>query len=170
MPIIYRPNIRILRNQNGFSMVEILITVLVLSLGLLGMAGLITTGMRSNAVAQYRSIATQQTLDMADRMRANLVAVRAGSYDAITANIPTSNDCVASECSAAQMAAYDHAQWNTANSRSLPGGAGTVVGNLTAGFVITLMWTEKEMVGATDPLCPVGTPVDTRCFLTRFSP
>lgn len=151
-------------------MLEVLVTILVLSLGLLGMAALVTTGMRSNNVAQFRSIATQQTLDIADRMRANLAGVRAGSYDDLAAGIPVSNDCTAVDCTAAQMAAYDHAQWNSANANSLPGGQGTVAGNLVNGFTITLMWTEKEMGANVDPVCPVGTPAATRCFLTRFSP
>lgn len=158
------------QTQKGFSMLEVLVTILVLSLGLMGMAALVTTGMRSNNVAQFRSIATQQTLDIADRMRANLAGVRAGSYDDLAAEIPASNNCSAINCTAAQMAAYDHAQWNTANANSLPGGQGTVVGNLVNGFTITLMWTEKEMGANTDPVCPGGTPAATRCFLTRFSP
>jgi type IV pilus assembly protein PilV len=156
--------------QNGFSMLEVLVTILVVSFGLLGMAALVATGLRSNNTAHYRSIATQQTLDIADRMRANLAGVRAGNYNALTAVIPVSVDCVATNCTAAQMSIYDHARWNTANFVLLPGGAGTVAGNLAAGFLITLRWTEKEMGGVVDPACPVGTPVDTRCFLTRFSP
>lgn len=156
--------------QNGFSMLEVLVTILVVSFGLLGMAALLTTGLRSNNTAHYRSIATQQTLDIADRMRANLAGVRTGTYDALAAIIPVSNDCVAANCNAAQMSTYDHAQWNTANSVLLPGGAGIVAGNLAAGFLITLSWIEKEMGGVADPACPVGTPVNTRCFLTRFSP
>ena len=157
-------------NQNGFSMLEVLVTILVLSFGLLGMAALITAGMRSNNIAQYRSIATQQTQDIADRMRANLAGVRAGSYDALTATIPASDDCIAAECNETQIAIYDHTLWNTANAAQLPGGLGTVAGNLAGGFQITMMWTEKEMGGATDPACPGGTAANTRCFVTRFSP
>jgi len=158
------------RYQNGFSMIEVLITILIFSFGLLGMAVLVTTGMRSNNVAQYRSIATQQTLDMADRMRANLAGVRSGSYDDLGADILVSSDCVAAECDTAQLAVYDQSQWNTANAALLPGGAGTVAGSLATGFLITLMWGEKEMGGAADPICPEDTPAGTRCFLTRFSP
>lgn len=161
---------RIKPKERGFSLLEVLVTILILSLGLLGMAGLVTTGMRSNNVAHYRSIATQQTLDIADRMRANLAGVRAGNYDDLAANIPASADCIATNCAAAQIAVYDHAQWNTANSIVLPDGVGTVAGNLVNGFIITLMWTEKEMGTATDPACPGGTSAATRCFLTRFSP
>ena len=151
---------------NGFSLLEVLITILVVSLGLLGMAALIISGVRSNNIAHYRSVATKQAEDIADRMRANLAGVTAGAYNDLTANIPTSSDCMATVCSAAQMAAYDHSQWNTANSRLLPGGQGTVNGNVTAGYTITLMWTEKDMNGESDPGCPVN----TRCFAARFAP
>jgi type IV pilus assembly protein PilV len=162
-------NFRARNKQKAFSLLEVLVTILVLSFGLLGMAALVTTGMRSNNVAHYRSIATQQTLDIADRMRANLIGARAGNYDALAVGIPASNDCMAAACDAAQMAVFDHAQWNTANAVLLPGGGGTVTGNVAGGFSIMLMWTEKEMGGRTDPGCP-GTPADMRCFATRFSP
>jgi type IV pilus assembly protein PilV len=156
--------------QNGFSMLEVLITILLISFGMLGMAALVTTGMRSNNTAHLRSVATQQTLDIADRMRANLVGVRTGTYDALANTIPASDDCMAAECDTAQIANYDHAQWNTANAALLPGGMGTVAGNLAAGFQITMMWTEKEMGANADPTCPGGTAAGTRCFSTRFSP
>ncbi len=158
------------KNQSGFSMIEVLVTVLILSFGLLGMANLITTGMRANTTAQYRSIATQQTIDMADRMRANLAGVRAGSYDNIAAGVPVADDCFAAECDLGQIATYDQAQWNATNATVLPNGSGTVVGDLANGFLITLMWVEKDMGGVVDPSCPGGTPADTRCFVTRISP
>ncbi|MFZ1319759.1 MAG: type IV pilus modification protein PilV [Candidatus Nitrotoga sp.] len=161
---------RLDNKQSGFSMLEVLVTILVVSFGLLGMAALITTGMRSNNTAYYRSIATQQTLDIADRMRANLAGVRTEDYNAMSAVIPVSADCVAGNCTSAQMSVFDHAQWNTANAALLPGGVGAVSGTPATGYLITMRWIEKEMGGATDPACPVGTPVNTRCFLTRFSP
>ncbi len=155
--------------RNGFSLLEVLITILVVSFGLLGMAALIISGVRSNNIAHYRSVATKQAEDIADRMRANLAGVTAGAYNDLTANIPTSSDCMATACSAAQMAAYDHAQWNTANSRLLPGGQGIVNGNVAAGYTITLRWTEKDTndEGADpNPDCPAN----TRCFAARFAP
>jgi len=140
-------------------MLEVLVTVLILSFGLLGMAALITTGMRSNHIAHYRSLSTQQTLNIADRMRANLAGVRAGAYDGLDATIPTDPDCVTNNCSETEMATYDHFQWNTANAQLLPGGNGTVTGTLATGFVINLSWTEKGAGGAV-----------TKSFTTRFSP
>lgn len=153
---------------NGFSLLEVLITILVVSFGLLGMAALIISGVRSNNIAHYRSVATKQAEDIADRMRANLAGVTAGAYNDLTANIPTSSDCMATACSAAQMAAYDHAQWNTANSRLLPGGQGTVNGNVAAGYTITLRWTEKDTNDEADP--NPDCPANTRCFAARFAP
>ncbi|SEM96614.1 type IV pilus modification protein PilV [Nitrosomonas marina] len=155
-----------MHHVRGFSMLEVLITVLVLSFGLLGMAGLIMTGMKSNATAHFRSVAIHQTHDIADRMRANLSGVRNGSYNDLTTNIPASNDCTAAECDADQMAVYDHAQWNVANGNLLPNGQGTVSGDLVNGYVITIMWTEKDRGGG----CQGVVSPETRCFLTRFSP
>ncbi|MCW5618894.1 MAG: type IV pilus modification protein PilV [Nitrosomonas sp.] len=156
--------------SRGISMLEVLITILIVSLGLLGMAGLITTGMKSNATAHYRSVATNQAQDIADRMRANLSGVRDGFYDALTTSIPAGTDCIATECNALQVSVFDHAQWNDVNARVLPGGAGTVTGSLVDGFLIVVMWVEKEMDGAVDPQCPNDVAAGTRCFLTRFSP
>lgn len=157
--------------SNGFSLIEVLITVLIVSFGLLGMAALVVSGARSNNVAYYRSVASKQTEDIADRMRANIAGVAAGAYDALSATIPGSADCVTNTCSPAQIATYDHALWNTANARLLPGGAGTVNGNLATGYTITLMWTEKEMADDPNPSpnCPGGN-ANTQCFVTRFAP
>lgn len=160
----------LLKGQKGFSLLEVLITLLVVSFGLLGMAALIISGVRSNNIAHYRSIASKQTEDIADRMRANLAGVSAGAYDSLTATIPDSSDCVANTCSPTQIATYDHSQWNTGNSLLLPNGVGTVSGNVAAGYLITLQWREKEMNGEVDPNCPNGVATNTRCFLTRFSP
>jgi len=157
----------------GFSLLEVLITILVVSFGLLGMAALIVSGARGNNVAHYRSIASKQTEDIADRMRANLAGILAGSYDSLSASIPGDiPDCKTATCTETQMATFDHAQWNTANSILLPDGKGTVTGTLATGFEVNMMWTEKEMSSDDDASsnCPSGTPSKTRCFYTRFTP
>ena len=165
-------NSALILKHKGFSLLEVLITILVVSFGLLGMAALIVSGVRSNNIAHYRSVASKQTEDMADRMRANQAGIIAGAYDDLLATTPTSSDCMTSICSANQIATYDHAQWNAANSRLLPNGRGIVKGSVAAGYAITLMWTEKEMNEAVDPdpNCPGGAATNTRCFVTRFAP
>lgn len=169
------------RTQSGFTLLEVMVAIVVLSLGLLGLAGLQAASLRNNQTAYYRGIATQQAYDIADRLRANLAGVRAGNYNNLMAVIPTDPACFLAGCTIANMAVTDHFQWNTTNAALLPNGVGTVIcadGPATAGcaaatgnwvFNLNVMWTEKGMVG-TDPNCPVGAPVNTRCFVTRITP
>ncbi|MEJ2108263.1 MAG: type IV pilus modification protein PilV [Acidiferrobacteraceae bacterium] len=58
-------------NQRGFTLTEVLIAVLVLAVGLLGLAGLQLAGMKSNHSAYLRSQATIVAYDLLDRMRAD---------------------------------------------------------------------------------------------------
>lgn len=169
------------KKQSGFTLLEIMVAIVVLSLGLLGLAGLQAASLRNNQTAYYRGIATQQAYDMADRMRANLAGVRANNYSALTVT-PANPACFLTGCNTPlKMANTDYFQWNTANAGLLPNGNGTVVcadGPAAAGctaatgnwvFDITVMWTEKDM-GGSDPNCPVGTPANTRCFVTSITP
>lgn len=147
--------------QSGFSMIEVLVTMVILAIGLLGVAGLQIASVRNTQVAAQRSIATQQAYDIAERMRANLGVFVAGvpvpgsgavggAYDNLGANIPVAPAC-APICTPAQRAVIDHAEWNTANARVLTGGNGTVrinvPGNMAAGFTVTLNWTEASENG-----------------------
>lgn len=97
-----------LARQTGFSLIEVLITILIVSFGLLGMAGLIISGARSNNIAHYRSVASKQIEDIADRMRANRSGILAGVYDNLTATIPTSTDCATNACSETQILSLIH--------------------------------------------------------------
>jgi type IV pilus assembly protein PilV len=68
-------------STRGFTMLEVLVAILVLSLGLLGLAGLQTLGLRNNTGSAQRTIATQLAYDISDRMRANYASVLAGDYN-----------------------------------------------------------------------------------------
>lgn len=144
--------------QNGFSMIEVLVTMVILAIGLLGVAGLQIASVRNTQVAAQRSIATQQAYDIAERMRANMgpfangfpipgEGTAGGAYDNLGPNIPAVPAC-APNCTPAQQAVIDHAAWNTANGRVLNGGFGTVVGSLANGFTVRLNWTEASEAGS----------------------
>lgn len=133
--------------QGGFTLLEILVAIVVVSLGLLGLAGLQASTLRNNQIAYYRAVAVQQTYDMADRIRANQAGSRGGNYNNLTAGSPADPDCVANVCTAAQIATADHSQWNNNNARLLPNGTGTVAGNGTV-FVITIAWNENTENGS----------------------
>lgn len=114
-----------MKRMHGVSMIEVLVTVVILAVGLLGVAGLQITGLSSGQNAYLRTIATQQAYDMADRMRANLAGVNAGNYSAI-AGTTTNPNCISTGCTTAQMAQYDAWEWNNNNALYLPLGAGAV--------------------------------------------
>jgi type IV pilus assembly protein PilV len=137
------------RNQSGFTLLEVLVAIVVLSLGLLGLAGLQAATLRNNQIAYYRAIAIQQTYDMADRIRANQAGAAAGAYNALGAVIPADPDCVTNTCTAANMAVADHSQWNNNNARMLPAGTGTVASVAGGAFDITVRWNENTEGGST---------------------
>ena len=65
----------------GFTLLEVLISVLVLSVGLLGLAGLQATGLKTNHSAYMRSQAVSYGYDILDRMRANRLSALSGTYN-----------------------------------------------------------------------------------------
>lgn len=134
--------------QSGFTLLEVLVAVVVLSLGLLGLAGLQVATLRNNQIAYYRGIAVQQAYDMADRIRANQIGARNGAYDNLDALTPADPDCLGNSCTPAQIAVADHAIWNGNNGNILPGGVGTVSVNADGAFLITVSWNENTELGS----------------------
>ena len=111
--------------QRGSTMIEVLVSLLIVSFGLLGMAALQAGGIVSNQSAYYRTQAVSLANDMTDRMRANISAVTAGNYD--DAAGAANNACyTTSSCTAAQMAGNDIFVWNAAVAAALPGGSAAV--------------------------------------------
>lgn len=112
-------------NARGYTLIEVLVALLIISLGLLGMAGLQVTSLKQNQSAYMRSQATILAYDIIDRMRANVSAVDNGNYfvsnGALTAGCETT-----SGCTDAQMAAHDIARWQTRLAEELPSGSGLV--------------------------------------------
>lgn len=158
--------------MSGFTLIEVLVTIFLLTVGLLGLAGLQAFCLKNTQIAYYRAIASQQASDMSDRLRANLVGVLAGNYDNLTATMPDFPSCFPSNCSSADMALVDQSQWLAAIANLLPEGRGTLrcvvgpdagcastVANSNRIFDITVSWTEQAATGNA-----------TRQFVTRFTP
>ena len=110
--------------QGGFTLLEVLVALIVLSIGLLGLSGLQTTGLRNNHSAFLRSQATLVTTDIIDRMRANRDAARDGDYDINYGVTPTHITC-SGICSNTQVAQIDVELWRAYVDR-LPAGEGQV--------------------------------------------
>lgn len=110
---------------SGFTLIEVLITLVVLSIGLLGVAGLQLSGLRANHGSGMRSQATFLAYDMGERLRANIQGVHDGDYNNLSGN-PGDPGCISSSCSPALMAQTDLHEWNLANATHLPSGVGAV--------------------------------------------
>lgn len=122
------------RSQHrGFSLLEVMIAILVLSIGLLGMAGLQLNAMKFNQTATVRSHATFLAYDITDRMRANRGVAKAGGYE-------IASDEAATGTSVAQS---DLSSWKDSLERFLPGGQGAVAvdGDIVT---VTILWDETR--------------------------
>lgn len=127
------------RRSSGFSLIEVLVSVLVLGVGVLGMAALQLNALKYNQTAAVRSQATFLAYDITDRMRANRTKARAGNYDiSLTADAPTGTSIVAT----------DLQQWKAALVEQLPDGAGSVERSSTK-FIVTVQWDESRVGGQT---------------------
>jgi len=108
-------------NQIGFTLIEVLVTLIVVAIGLLGLANLQTVGLRNNHSVNLTSQAIWLANDITDRMRSNNTA----NYNGIA---PQQFNCSDPQqpCTPQQMAANDLWEWNQAINRALPN-ANTVV-------------------------------------------
>jgi type IV pilus assembly protein PilV len=152
-----------MKHSRGFTLIEVLVAVLVLSVGLLGLAGLQATSLRSNHSAYLRTQALILTYDLIDRMRANRdVAVSSNAYLTEFDEPPeTVTNCQdpAANCTAQSMAIFDINQWKcmlggwdsnsfcdtTLNiNGALPGGVGSVSRDADNLFTIQVRYNERQ--------------------------
>jgi type IV pilus assembly protein PilV len=120
--------------NTGFTLVEVLVSLVVFSIGLLGIGKLILFSCRANDSAYLRDQATALAYSILDSMRANRSTATAGGYsgtDVANAN-GSSSPCTAasSDCSGTTLAQYELAMWQTSLLSALgPCGTGTVSTN-----------------------------------------
>ena len=114
--------------QNGVGLLEIVISIAVLSIGLLGVAHMQAVGAVSIEHSYQRSQATVLAYDIADRMRANPGSANSYLTETLQASKarPQSGCVSTSGCTVAQMAQQDLYEWNRAINQALPGAVGLV--------------------------------------------
>ncbi len=142
----------------GFTLIEVLVSTFVLSVGLLGLAALQVTGLRNNLSAYTRSQSTQLAYDISDKMRANIIEAQnfAGSiYVTIAPEDATEKaNCkaIVGNCTPADMAEHDLWEWNTELMNLLPSGSGTItVAPPTYKVAITWDDNRDDVVNGDDP-------------------
>lgn len=151
--------------STGFTLIEVLISVLVMSIGLLGLASLQAASLRFNNDSSTQTQASYLASDMADRMRANVskVADYPGKAGGSNANCYTTTGCSPDE-----MAANDVYEWEQALT-ALPAGQGTITALAGGLYTITVMWDEQR-TGATGTNCNPNDPNDLRCVSITTQP
>lgn len=120
----HRP-IAMARKQRGSTLIEVLIALLVLSFGMMGMAGVQSVSLRGNQAAYFRTQATSLSMDIVERMRANLTGVGAGAYNNV-AGSATASCFTTAGCTSTQMADQDINDWLAQVTVLLPGGTAVV--------------------------------------------
>ena len=139
------------KRDRGFTLLEILVTLFVLALGVLGTAGLQAFALKLSQGAQLRSQAVVLGLDLLERMEAINPAAIAGNYEAAVLPAASPNDCRAAFCSPSELATYDLVQFKTRVEAQLPGATATVTftpGAIVA-YTVQINWVERIAKGAT---------------------
>ncbi|MEA5444699.1 type IV pilus modification protein PilV [Gammaproteobacteria bacterium AB-CW1] len=125
------------RKEEGFSMLEILISLLILSIGLLGLASLQVVGLQNNHSAYLRSQATILSYEIVDSMRANRQAALEGAY-----NIDSYGDPPGGHSN--QAVEMDLQDWWTNLRNALPDGQARVRVDGQGNVIVRVRWLDER--------------------------
>lgn len=158
--------IMIRNRQGGYTLLEVLIALLVFSVGLLGLGAMLVSAVKGNHKAYYHSQAVNVAQAIGDGLRANAVAVWQDQYDTAFTAGGTPANCT--PCTPAQTAQRDIASWGRMAATLLPAGQIAIDCNRAPGAIapatqedlikkpafngtcrINVRWTESGDVGAT---------------------
>ena len=184
----YTPPTLLRRAQRGVSLIESLVALLVLALGILGLAGIQTRTLADTRLTNARAAAIRMSNDIQERMKLNVEAQSLAANPYITgfgAVAAATTNCNTAPCTAAQLAAFDLAQWKATLSTALPGGDAQIFASPddTRQFGVLVSWTDNQSTAAnadlTDYVAPFATntnvagaacPANSLCHLTVIRP
>lgn len=137
----------------GMTLIEVLVSIVVLAVGLLGIASMLMLSNKSNTSSYSKQQAVQAVYDIFDRIRANSSAAINGNYNVSnigSGGMPTAVSspgvmCNASVCTPSQLASYDTWYWLTKDVAKLPNGSGSVTTALAGAagntiITVTVQW------------------------------
>lgn len=136
--------------QTGAGMIEVLVAIVILSIGLLGLAGLQTAGLKSNQSASFRSTASILAYSILDSMRANRTSAGEGSYNhSFPEDVSTETEtAIAAEAeAAAEVEAEvpgDVQAWLNELALRLPAGNGAIDIDADNKVTITIQWDDSR--------------------------
>jgi type IV pilus assembly protein PilV len=151
------------RTEKGFSLIEMLVAVLIVSIGLLGVAGMQLVGLKGNQQSYSKNKAAHHIQSLLERLRANPQGVVANNYvfdsNTLNCNTAPATDCSATtaNCSSEQLANYDLFSAYCGSVGSSPGGMKADLSNsrlrvscattCQAGVTLQLDWQEQTLGG-----------------------
>jgi type IV pilus assembly protein PilV len=174
---------QVISRQRGVSLIEVLVAVLIFSVGLIGMAALLLMSTKSNQAAYLRTQVAFLASNMGDRMRANPAGVWGNNYNVTFPNTATQTCDSTTACTPAQVAKHDIQIWNSQLSTFLPNPTASITcSQTTAGFTpssdqmamnppfggtckMWIKWSEKAAGNSTDT-----TTAPTTTFNWEFQP
>ena len=141
--------------QRGVSLIEVLVSILIVSLGVLALAGLLGVSTKLAKTSEFRATSAMLAADIAERMRANRPGADAGNYAITTTEFATSKGAVATcatpgDCTAEEVAAVDVAEWQAMVYNSLPSGTGHVAVGADGLADVWIVWRDPEAGSAAD--------------------
>lgn len=158
--------------NSGFTMIEILVTLFVIAIGVLGTASLQAFALKISHSGQLRSQAVILGSDLMERVEANNPGAIAGTYAPATLPTSSAKDCVAEYCLPSELAVYDLAQFMQRLQAQLPGASASVTFAGAGPFTYTVQinWEERIARSASTTLDTTGvTSVDASGKVERFS-
>jgi type IV pilus assembly protein PilV len=114
--------------EAGFSLIEVMIALVIIAVGMLGVAGIMALSMNNDDASRLQSLAALQAASMATAMQANKAYWVSGAGATISQTAPNTSStlCNGAVCNAANMATEDLSNWGYSLAQTLPNGSGTV--------------------------------------------
>jgi len=179
-----------MKHQSGVTLVEVLVSMVIMALGMVSLAALQNFTLRYQLGSVHRAQLSGLLSDYAERVRSNLAQAPgqlAGAPDASpyffgqTWSAQSAEPVAASgapnctgntSCTAAQLAAADMVEWRARVRRELPRGSVQVVGDAVQGMTVSFMWIDKELGSSSLSACPAGAqaPDGVRCATFSIIP
>jgi type IV pilus assembly protein PilV len=146
------------RQLRGVSLIEVLVSIVIASIGLLALAGVNASSIRYTKMSQYRGTATQLATDLGERMRANKAGAASyalGTNFAAQSTLPGAAGTLCNSylvtCTAAQLAAYDLQTWQVVVRNQLPEGSAYIAyQNAQSAADVWLVWRDPAVASTDD--------------------
>jgi type IV pilus assembly protein PilV len=128
-------------------MLEILVTLFLLTMWLLASAGVQSSSLQYTKAAQFRTQAVYLATELTERMQANKTSAVSGSYVYAGSGASSGTDCTVALCSSGDLAAFDIYEWSNRVAATLPNGTVTVSAAAVANpitYTIVIGWTDRR--------------------------